>query len=564
MGKEIRKLGDILLEEGAITEEDLINALSRQQETRRPLGRVLVEEGYLGEDILLAAMEKHLGIPRINLQSLRVDPEVATSIPLDLARRHQVIPLGKEGKVLTLAMVDPQSLAAVDEVAMITGSKIKPVIATEGTINLLIDQYFGIMESMELAQRDNVYFHLPGNSKEGFKVKEGVEEAPIIKVVNSIIQQAVSEGASDIHIDSYEGGLVVRLRIDGILHDLMTVPQNTQPLIISRIKIAAGLDISEKRLPQDGRMVFSSGESSINMRVSTLPTIFGEKVVLRLLDKEKIVLPLDTLGFNENNYSLYQKFIESSTGMILVTGPTGCGKSTTLYSTLNHLSSREKNIITVEDPVEYYLEGINQVQVNTRIGYTFARALRTILRQDPNIIMIGEIRDLETAEIAIRAALTGHLVCSTLHTNDASRSVTRLLDMGIENYLLASSLIGVVAQRLLRKVCSFCKETYPPPREEKEVFRLFYRGKESPLFFRGKGCTRCNNTGYKGRFAIHEVMPFTDNIKNLLLSSSPSHGELAVQAKKEGFLSLQEEGMYRAGLGITTISEVLRVVFDNL
>ncbi|RQD77860.1 MAG: type II/IV secretion system protein, partial [Candidatus Syntrophonatronum acetioxidans] len=356
--------------------------------------KVLVEEGFLGEDTLLEAMEKQLGLPRINLQNLKVDPQVATLLPLEMARRYQVIPVAREGNLLSLAMVDPQNLAALDEVERVTGCQVNPFIAGEGTIERLTDQYFGIKESVEWAQKDNIFFNLPGNTTEGFKVREGMEDAPIIKVVNSIIQQAVSEGASDIHIDPYEDGLVVRLRIDGVLHDLMSTPKNTQPLIISRVKIAAGLDISERRLPQDGRMVFPLEGGDVNMRISTLPTVFGEKVVLRILDREKIVLPLENLGFSDYNYRLFLRFIKASTGMILVTGPTGCGKSTTLYSTLNHLSSREKNIITVEDPVEYYLEGINQVQVNGRIGYTFARALRTILRQDPNIVMIGEIRDL--------------------------------------------------------------------------------------------------------------------------------------------------------------------------
>jgi len=563
MVRDRKKLGDFLLEEGLITEEELINAFSRQQETRQSLGKVLVEEGYLGEDTLLEAMEKQLGLPRINLQNLKVDPEVATSIPLEMTRRYQVIPVGREGNLLSLAMVDPQNLAALDEVERVTGCQVKPFIAGEGTIERLTDQYFGIKESVEWAQRDKNFFHLPENTTEGFKVREGMEDAPIIKVVNSIIQQAVSEGASDIHIDPYEEGLVVRLRIDGVLHDLMSTPKNTQPLIISRVKIAAGLDISEKRLPQDGRMVFPLEGTSVNMRISTLPTVFGEKVVLRILDREKIVLPLENLGFSDYNYSLFLRFIKASTGMILVTGPTGCGKSTTLYSTLNHLSSREKNIITVEDPVEYYLEGINQVQINGRIGYTFARALRTILRQDPNIVMIGEIRDLETAEIAVRAALTGHLVCSTLHTNDASRAVTRLLDMGIENYLLASSLIGVVAQRLVRKICTSCQEEYQPSREEKEIFNLYYRGKKTPVFLKGKGCSRCNQTGYKGRFALHEIMAFTDKIKELILGA-PSQGELTRQAQEEGFLSLQEEGMDRVARGLTTISEVVRVVFESV
>ena len=385
-------------------------------------------------------------------------------------------------------------------------------------------------------------------------------EVPIIQVVNSLIEMAVQKEASDIHIEPGEGGLRFRLRIDGVLHEAGSPPLELQHLILSRIKIMSSLDIAERRLPQDGSLVFQEGGRVINMRVSTLPTVFGEKIVLRLLDRDRIILDINKLGLSTQNASLYQNFILASHGMILVTGPTGCGKTTTLYSTLNHLNSPAKNIISVEDPVECYLEGVNQVQVKTKIGYSFGDALRTILRQDPNIIMIGEIRDEETAEIATRAALTGHLVLTTLHTNDATKAITRLLDMGVKSFLLISSLIGIIAQRLVRLLCPLCKEAYQISVQEEKMLCPELAG---AVFYRHRGCSGCNHTGFKGRLAIHEVMALTEEMKSVI-SSNPSAADINLQANRDGLISLKEDGLAKAAQGLTTISEVLRVIYTGV
>lgn len=399
------------------------------------------------------------------------------------------------------------------------------------------------------------------NSGPGDPLPGQVEETSIIQVVNSYICRAIEEGASDLHIEPEEEGLRLRLRIDGYLYDFGSPLRDIQPLIISRLKILAGMDISERRLPQDGRMDYPFGDGVVNIRVSTLPTIRGEKIVLRLLNRERIIMRMDQLGMNEQNLAAFEGFIRSSHGMILVTGPTGCGKSTTLYSALNHLNSSEKNIITVEDPVEYYLSGINQLQINNRIGLTFSSALRNILRQDPNIIMIGEIRDKETAEIATRAALTGHLVLSTLHTNDAPRAVTRLLDMGVKEYLLVSSLVGVIAQRLVRLLCPECRDSYSPSTVERRLLSKFLTAAKLPsTLYRSRGCPRCHNTGFKGRMAIHEVLTFSEAMKELVLRNAATR-EIEAQAAQDGLVSLQHDGIQKALQGLTSISEVIRTTF---
>ncbi|MDO9573802.1 MAG: GspE/PulE family protein [Candidatus Contubernalis sp.] len=557
-----KKLGNVLLEAGIVSQEQLDYALSLQKMSQDKLGKILIQCGFLSEQEFLEILEKQLDIPYVNLGEIEVSPEVATSIPFDLARRHQIIPIKKEECRLMLAMADPLNVVALDSVTMVTGLEVQPVIAGESDISNLIEQFFGLKESIEKAVgREKVYRHLK-KEEMVLREREQEEDEPIIRVVDSFIHRALKEGASDIHIEPQDEGLMIRLRIDGLLHDLMSPPKILQHQLVARIKIMANLDISEKRLPQDGRLLFQKGDKTLNIRVSSLPTIFGEKLVLRLLDRDKIVVPLDNLGFSSKNYSLYKIFIQSTRGMILVTGPTGCGKSTTLYSTLNHLNVREKNIITVEDPVEYNLRGINQVQANGKIGLTFARALRTILRQDPNIIMVGEIRDLETAQIATRAALTGHLVFSTLHTNDAVGAVVRLLDMGVEGFLITSSLVGVVAQRLIRKLCPFCQEEYRPSVEEWELFYRYYREGEAVKFFEGRGCRRCNQTGYRGRTAIHEVMPFTEDVKKFVLDN-PSSEVIRQWFQSSGYVTLQEDGLKRAVEGVTSLTEVVKVAFGQ-
>ena len=557
------RLGDLALEAGLITEEQLQHVLTVQKETKKPLGSILIDYGFISEPQLIELLGKHLDIPHVNLSRVEIDPAVATSIPLDLARRYRVIPIKKEGRRLTLAMVDPMNVEALDSAALFTGCDVRPVIAGDSSICNLIEQYYGIKESVEkVRESENVYHIRSMGSENVLRQKDSVEEEPIVRLVNSIILRAVIEEASDIHLEPQEDGLRVRLRIDGILQELFSPPKNIQPQIISRIKIMASMDISEKRLPQDGRILFTSGDKKINLRVSTLPTIFGEKVVLRLLNREKIVVPLDKLGFNPMNFKVFENMIKANSGMILVCGPTGCGKSTTLYSTLNYLNSKEKNIVTVEDPVEYHLKGINQVQVNLKTGLTFSRALRTILRQDPNIIMVGEIRDLETAQIATRAALTGHLVFSTLHTNDAARAISRLLDMGVEDYLLVSSVVGIVAQRLVRLICPHCKEEHRPLEEEKKLYLLYSDSDILPEFFKGKGCSSCNNIGYKGRTAVQEILFLTEELKKLILER-PTPDEILQFIRINKINTLQQEGMKRAAEGITSISEVVRVTFQG-
>ncbi len=401
------------------------------------------------------------------------------------------------------------------------------------------------------------------------------EEPSIVQVVNSFILEAVRAGASDVHIEPGEGGLSIRLRIDGLLHRVSSPPRETQPLILSRLKILAGMDIAERRLPQDGRMDFSmegqgekeegEGEGgTVNIRVSTLPTCRGEKMVLRLLNRERIIMDLDRLGMNEKNLAAFKGIIRASHGLLLVTGPTGCGKSTTLYSAINHLNSPEKNIITVEDPVEFFMKGVNQVQTNARIGLTFGQALRNILRQDPNIIMIGEIRDAETAEIATRAALTGHLVLSTLHTNDAPRAITRLLDMGVKEYLLVSSLVGIVAQRLVRLLCPRCRELGEVTPAERELLLRFFPAEALPAaLYRARGCPRCSSTGYRGRLALHEVLPCSEGMKGLILKGAPVR-DLERQARQEGMIPLSRDGVEKALQGLTTLSEVIRAASNGV
>ena len=558
MGSFARKrLGDVLVEAGVITEQQLQETMTEQVSTHKRIGQILIEKSLITEDKLVEILEQQLGLPQVNLYSYNINPEVATSIPLYLAKRHLVIPIDKQEGLLKLAMADPMNIIAIDDVEMLTGLTVDPVLASESSIKRTIDQLFSLAESVDEETAAD------GRGEEEIaQLRALVEEAPIVKVVNSLIHQAVTEGASDIHIEPLDKGVRVRMRIDGILHDLMTPPKDTQPLIVSRIKIMANLDIAERRMPQDGRITIQVGLKDVNMRVSTMPTIHGEKVVIRLLDRDKVILPMDKLGFSESNFKTFHNFLLSHTGMILVTGPTGSGKTTTLYSALNYLNRAEENIITVEDPVEYRLEGINQVQVNPRIDLTFANALRSILRQDPNVIMIGEVRDLETAEMATRAALTGHLVLSTLHTSDACSTISRLLDMGVDSYLITSSLIGVVAQRLVRKICEGCREEYRLSPQEQVLYQTAFGQDPPQTLQRGGGCRQCNETGYRGRFAIHEMLAMTREQIRLVLERATSE-ELHERAVEQGMIPLMQEGLRRILSGETTVEEVIRVAYSG-
>jgi type IV pilus assembly protein PilB len=557
-----KRLGDILLEAGVITEQQLEEVLQEQVTSRKRIGRLLIEKELITEEHLIDILERQLGISQVNLYNYNIDPKVASLIPMSLAQRYMVIPIGRKEQKIILAMADPMNIIALDDVAMITGSEIIPVIASESSVQHAINQIYGLQESLEMSLEDKKV-KTKEDEEELARLRALVEDAPIVKVVNSLIHQAASEGASDIHIEPSGKGVRVRMRIDGILHDLMSPPKDTQPLIVSRIKIMANLDIAERRLPQDGRIQMQVGLNDINLRVSTMPTIHGEKVVIRLLEKDRVIVSLDKLGFNEHNFELYKQFLLNHSGMILVTGPTGCGKTTTLYSTLNYLNRPEDNIISVEDPVEYRLDGVNQIQVNPRINLNFANALRSILRQDPNIIMIGEIRDLETAEIATRAALTGHLVLSTLHTNDAVRAISRLIDMGVENYLITSSLVGVIAQRLVRLICPHCRESYALPDREKILFQKIFRKVPLQTLYRGAGCKSCNQTGYRGRIAIHEVLSVSPAIRRLVLAGATVE-QLQRQALVEGMVTLLEDGRRRVEEGITSLEEILRVAFNSM
>lgn len=563
VGPERKKLGEILLEAELITPEQLSAVLAEQNTTRKRIGKILVEKGMISEAALMSLLEEQLHIPQVNLYSCKIDPDVATLIPRNMAERYQVIPIEKRSGSLYLAMADPMNLAALDDVAMITGVEVEPLLAAESAVNHVINQYYGLKESLEIsvAEREE-------RSREQerlARIKARVEEAPIVKVVNAMIERAVGEGASDIHLEPTEEGLRVRLRIDGMLQDLMSPPKDTQLLIISRIKIMADLDIAERRRPQDGNITLQtglSGEKEVSLRVSTMPTIHGEKVVIRLLDKARIVLPLESLGFSAENYQILLRLLMNPSGMILVTGPTGCGKTTTLYSALNYLNRAADNIITVEDPVEYRLTGINQVQVNPRINLTFAGALRFILRQDPNIIMVGEIRDLETARIATQAALTGHLVLSTLHTNNAASAITRLIDMGVERYFITASLVGVVAQRLIRKICRHCAALYPLSEEERLLYRHLFTREPPETLTRGAGCKYCNQSGYRGRTCIQELLMLNRMIHQLILDGATAE-QLQEKAAAQGMTTLLQSGLRFLEAGATTLQEVVRAAFSS-
>ncbi len=553
-----RRIEEALLEEGLITPGQLEGVFGEQRRTGKRFAKVLVEQGLVGEEALLAVMEKQLKIPRVNLNYCRIDPAAAGAIPPETALRRKVIPLEKKEQRITLAMADPLDLAAVDEVAMITGAEVNPVLAGESAIDHLITQFYSLNEAEKPGGPITVREGGPGQYPDTASV-----EAPVIRVVNSLIERGIEEGASDIHLEPIEDGLRIRMRLDGVLHDLSAPPGHSRANIISRIKIMADLDVAEKRRPQDGNIQWRGRREGISLRVATLPTIYGEKVVIRFLEKEKIVLPLESLGFSEANYHTLLRLLLNQQGMLLVTGPTGCGKTTTLYSALNYLNRPEENIITVEDPVEYRLKGINQVQVNPRIERTFAGALRSILRQDPNIIMVGEIRDLETAQISTRAALTGHLVLSTLHTNSAAGAVTRLVDMGIEDYLVTASLVGVIAQRLVRQICPICKDEYSLSEDDKLFYRRFFRAEPPPKLMQGKKCRSCNHTGYRGRTSIQEILVLNQELKELILSGAKEEAlqERAVQA---GMVPLVTDGLRLVEAGKTTINEIVRAAYSSI
>ncbi len=566
-----KKLGDLLVESGLITKEQLAEALEIQKNDNERLGTILVKLGYLTEDAITSFLSKQYGIPAVNLEHFEISEDVIKRIPADIARKYLLIPITRTGSTLTVAMADPTNIYALDDIKFLTGLNVEPVVASELSIKKAIDRYYGSETQIELRKvvEDLEEFEDEGDlevveDEEEIDLESlgaSVEEAPVVKFVNMMLMDAVKKGASDIHVEPYEKYYRVRFRIDGILHEVMKPPLSMKDAITSRIKIMSKLDIAEKRLPQDGRiklkMKIEGKRKELDFRVSVLPTLFGEKVVMRILDPEKLMLDMTKLGFEQESLDKFQNAIAKPYGMVLVTGPTGSGKTNTLYSAISQLNKPETNIMTAEDPVEFNLPGINQVNVRDEIGLTFAAALRSFLRQDPNIILVGEIRDFETAEIAIKAALTGHLVLSTLHTNDAPSTISRLMNMGIEPFLVATSVNLICAQRLVRRVCKNCKEEVKVPK--KTLLDIGFREDELKglKIYKGKGCDVCNGTGYKGRVGLYEVMEVTETIKDLILSGATAI-DLREQAIKEGMITLRRSGLIKIREGITSIEEVLR------
>jgi type IV pilus assembly protein PilB len=549
-------LGEQLVEKGLISRDKLWEALRVQSKTGEKLGRVLVNMGLVTEEHI----EEAMGSRRESLKN--IDPEIIRIIPEQLVKRHNVIPLRKEGNKLVVAITDPLNVVAIDDLRLVTGLEIEPVLAETREIKAAIDKHYGMtfFEALEDYEPGRVDYEQQTMSLEE---ENRANDAPVIRLVNSLFIKAIKDNASDIHIEPNETGLRVRYRIDGVLKEVMQLPRKVRAAVISRIKIMSDLNITEKRIPQDGRTRLRLGQKEYDLRVSTLPTVYGEKVVTRILDKTGIAgFTLEQLAFLPENLKKFQEALRNSYGMVLITGPTGSGKTTTLYTALNRLNSIEKNIITVEDPVEYMLPGINQTQVNVKAGMTFAAGLRSILRQDPDIIMVGEIRDTETAEIAVRAANTGHLVLSTLHTNDAPGAITRLVDMGIEPFLVASSVLVVVAQRLVRRICPHCKESYQLKGDAPEKMFLGVGPEEEVTLYRGVGCNKCGNIGYRGRLPIHEVLTVNAKLRSLIIDNAPVD-RVREKAFAEGMISLRQDGIEKAKRGFTTIQEVMRVAYSE-
>jgi type IV pilus assembly protein PilB len=552
------QLGALLVANGLLTEESLQAALAEQARTGKSLGRVLIDMELVSEGHLVSTLASHLGLEYVDLDEYPVDNSAAALISDSLARRYQALPIGWNDGRLIVAMADPSNVFAVDDIRTITGAEVRTVVATRPAILATIDKYHRLdTEAEDISAQAASEFE---EEEDLTAVRQVVEDAPIVKLVNMLITQAVADRASDIHIEPSEHDVRVRYRIDGVLHEVMRPPKTIQSGIISRLKIMADINIAERRVPQDGRVSVTVSGKQVDLRVATLPTVFGEKMVMRILDKSNALLRLSDLGFLPSSMERFEQSYRKPYGTILVTGPTGSGKSTTLYATLNILNEESKNIITVEDPVEYRLPGINQVQVNNKAGLTFAGALRSILRSDPDIVLVGEIRDRETATIAVEAALTGHLVLSTLHTNDAATTPTRLVEMGVEPFLVASALDCIVAQRLARRLCDRCKGGYRP-----DVGELTSAGwdttelDEVPEIFKPVGCGVCSQTGYYGRFAIHEVMNVSEEVERMIVEREHSE-DMKKMAVAQGMLPLRDVGLQQVRNGLTSIEEILRVV----
>jgi type IV pilus assembly protein PilB len=564
------RLGELLTKASLITQDQLKEALRVQKETTGKLGETLIKLGFVSEEDITECLSQQFGVPSINLQHFEIDAGVIKLIPGDVARKYNILPVNKTGATITIAMADPTNVFAMDDIKFMTGYNVEPVVASELGIKAAIDSYYGtssalelkkVMEDLQQAETADLEVLEEEEDMDVSALADSAEEAPVVKLCNLILTDAIKRGASDIHIEPYEKEYRVRFRIDGILYEIMNPPLKLRDAMTSRMKILAKLDISEKRLPQDGRIKLKikleDKNKELDFRVSVLPTLFGEKIVMRLLDKDNLRLDMTKLGFEPESLARFEEAIFKPWGMVLVTGPTGSGKTNTLYSALSKVNSPEVNIMTAEDPVEFNLPGINQVQMREQIGLNFAATLRSFLRQDPNIILVGEIRDFETAEIAIKAALTGHLVLSTLHTNDAPSTINRLMNMGIEPFLVATATQLIAAQRLVRRICSQCKEAVELTPQA--LLNLGYKKEEVGTFTvsKGRGCEKCNNTGYKGRVGLVEVMVIDDDIRDLILSGGTAI-DIKRRAIENGMITLRRSGLVKIKEGITTVEEVVR------
>ena len=553
-----RQLGDLLVTQGVISEEQLSEALKLQRESGEPLGRVMVKIGLVKEADLLRILAGQLGLDFVDLADYQVDLGAVSLVPERIAKKHVALPIGFDEDKLIVAVANPTDVFIFDDLRMMTGFEIKPVVATKEDILSGISRY-AKADQLVGQDMDELTKEVAGEEITEGPISAAIDEAPIVKLVNLIINQAISDRASDVHIEPQEKDVRIRYRIDGVLHEIMTPPKRVQSGLISRIKIMADLNIAETRVPQDGRIGLIVGGRSVDLRVATLPTVHGEKIVLRILEKENIMINLEDLGFLPESLEAYRSSFKKPYGAVLVAGPAGCGKTTTLYAALNVLNTVEKKLITVEDPVEYKLAGVIQIQINNRVGLTFAAALRSILRNDPDIVMIGEIRDRETALISVESALTGHLVLATLNTNDAPQALTRLTEMGIEPFLSASAVDCVVAQRLARLLCKSCKQPYTPDEETLKTAGITREKDEKLLFYKPVGCGKCKNSGYKGRLGLFEVMKVSEEIEKLYVARASSD-EVGRQAVAEGMITLRQDGLKKVKAGLTSLEEILRVV----
>ncbi len=562
MNKRNRKrLGDLLLEGGLISKEQLDEALEIQKKTGEKLGQILLNHDYVTQQDIIKVLEFQLGIPHVELETYDIDPSACMFVSESLAKRYDLIPIQIDNGVLIVAMSDPLNVFAIDDIKMFSGMEVRPVLATLKDINKAIDKYYSVWKDMESVDELGIEYGLVNIANNlDDEASEEINNSPAVKLLNSIIEQAISINASDIHIEPFEQYIKVRFRVDGQLVEAMRAEIEIMPSIVTSMKIISGLSIGKKRLPQDGRFLVTVNDSEYDLRVSILPTVYGEKIVIRITNKKNFVISKEALGFSREDLLKFDSILKKTNGIILIAGPTGSGKTTTLYSAISEMNKPDLNIVTIEDPVEYLIDGVNHVQVNADAGLSFAVGLRSILKQDPNIIMIGEIRDIETAEIAVKAAITGHLVLSTIHTNDAPETVFRLIDMGIEPFMVASSVAGVIAQRLVKKICPNCSYKYKASEEDLQV--LGFKSSEEIMLYRGKGCTVCNKTGYKGRIGVYEIMTL-NKFHRELINKGCSEDVLRNELIKSGMVTLMENVKRCVLEGSTTLSEMIRISHSN-